>query len=162
MTNEIVESARNQIHVDPVDYQANKRGILFMLLVYSVILGIISVFLPEDDQGLGYLVSGPFLILGVWWCFTDASEHDYSIGWMMRILLVLMFAIGFPLYIFRTRGIAGFKTLGLAVLLVAIMAVCAGLTAATTMILGDALGLVNSEGFSPPGVIYAPETRELF
>ena len=80
---------------------------------------------------------------------------------MMRIL-VMMFAIRFPLYILRTQRIAGFKTLGLAGLLVAIMAVCAGLMATATMIIGDALGLINREGFSSPGVIPAPDTRDIF
>ena len=129
-----------------IDYGAKKRRIILMLLACSAILGAISIFLPEDDRVLDFVVGLPLLILGISWCFTDASEHDHRIGRLMNLMLVLLFILGFPLYILRTRGIGGFKTLGLTVFLVAIMVACAYSTALAALYVGNAVGLVNLNG----------------
>lgn len=128
---------------DAVDYAAKKRRIILMLLTYSAIFGAICVFLPEEDNPLDFIAGLPMLIMGISWCFMDADQHDHRIGKLMKLILVLLFIIGFPLYIFQTRGIRGFKTLVLTISLVAVMAACAFSTGFVAIYVGDALGLIE-------------------
>ena len=124
-----------------VDYAAKKRRIVLMLLAYSAILGVISCFLPEEDTPLDFIVALPLLILGISWCFTDAGERDHRIGRLMKLVLVLLFIVGFPIYVFQTRGVRGFKIFVLTLLLVGGMIACVFATAFATLYLGDAIGL---------------------
>ena len=110
-----------------------------MLLAYSAIFGVICIFLPDEDSPLDFIAGLPFLIMSIAWCFIDADEHDHQIGRLMKLVLVLLFIVGFPIYIFQTRGIRGIKTLALATCLVAVMAACA----LSTLYVGYALGLVD-------------------
>jgi hypothetical protein len=57
-------------------------------------------------------------LLALAWCSFDAREKDFYIGRLNRWLLVLFFALGFPLYLFRTRGYAAFATIVAAILVV--------------------------------------------
>ncbi len=66
----------------------------------------------------------PMLILAIIWCYADAEVRDYRIGKITRLGLVMFFIIAFLIYVFRTRGLRGFKTLGLTALFVAAMAAC--------------------------------------
>jgi len=122
-----------------VDYAAKKRRIILMLLAYSAIYGVLCIFLPNEDSPLDFLAVLPMLILSVSWCFLDATEHDYRIGRLMVLTLVLLFIVGFPIYVFRTRGIRGFKTLLLTTCLAAVMVACAF----STLYMGFALGWVE-------------------
>ncbi len=128
---------------DAVDYAAKKRHIILMLLAYSAILGVFCIFLPEEDNPLDFVAGLPILLMGISWCFTDAKQHDRRIGKLMKLVLVLFFIVGFPLYIFQTHGIRGFKTLALTTFLVAVMAAIAFSTACAMLYVGDALGLVE-------------------
>lgn len=110
-----------------------KRRISIALLAYAAFLGIICIFLPEDDQVLDLLVTLPMLILAVAWCHADANQRDHVMGGFMRISLVLLFAIAFPVYVFQTRGLSGFKTLMLTFLFGVAMFACLMATA----LLGD-------------------------
>ena len=60
---------------------------------------------------------------------------------MMKLVLVLFFIVGFPIYVLQTRGIRGFKTLMLAPLLVGGMIACASATAFATFLLAYGIGL---------------------
>ncbi len=51
----------------------------------------------------------------------------------MRLFLILVFALGFPIYIFQTRGFGAFKSLGLAALLVVAMFICMIATGIVTL-----------------------------
>ncbi len=124
-----------------VDYAAKKRRILIILLAYSAILGVVSCFLPEEDRALDFVVGLPLLILGVSWCFTDAIEREHRIGRVTRLLLILLFIVGFPIYLLQTRGFRGFKSLGLTLLLVAAMFACMFTTYHITLFIGDVTGL---------------------
>ncbi len=141
MTNDQPDSINVHTAIGSVDYAAKKHRIILMLLAYSAIFGVICIFLPEEGSLLDFVVGLPMLILGISWCFTDADQHNHQIGKLMRFVLVLLFIIGFPLYIFQTRGIRGFKILALTVLLMTAMAVCAFCIMLATLYIGDALGL---------------------
>ena len=144
MTNDQSASTNVNTETDVVDYAAKKRRIIRMLLAYSAIFGVICVFLPEEDGPLDLVAALPMLIMGMSWCFTDAGQHDHRIGRLMKVTLVLLFIIGFPLYNFQTHGIHGFKILALTVLLAVAMFACAFSTMFATLYVGDALGLVKN------------------
>ena len=143
MNDDQTELIEDSAATDAVDYAGKKRRIIRMLLAYSAILGVISIFLPEENTPIDFVVGLPLLILGISWCFTDASEHGHRIGKVMRFMLILAFFVGFPLYLVQTRGIRGLKTLSLTVLLVAFMATCMMATALATLYGGNALGFVD-------------------
>ena len=133
--NEDLETAQT------ADDRLKSRRIVLMLLAYSAILGIIICFLPEEDTPLDYVVEFPLLILAVAWCFEDAHQRGHRIGRTMRFVLILFFLVGFPIYLFQTRGFGAFKSLGMALLLVGLMFTCMVATALATMYIGDAAGL---------------------
>ncbi len=124
-----------------VDYSAKKRRTVILLLAYSAILGILSCFLPEADSTLDFIVGLPWLILGISWCFIDAAERDHRIGLFMRLLLVFVFVIGLPTYLFQTRGFGAFKALALTMVLIAAMCGCVMAAAYVTSYAGEAAGL---------------------
>jgi apolipoprotein N-acyltransferase len=126
---------------DAVRHATQKRRIIRMLLAYSAIAGLIAYFLPEEETPLDYVVGLPFLILGISWCFTDAAERDHRIGGVMKFTLVLLFVVGFPLYVFLARGIRGFKTLVFALLLLAGMIACFFVAYLATLYAGDTIGM---------------------
>lgn len=127
--NEELDSVEDAEREPSVDYAPKKRRIVMMLIAYSAILGIISCFLPEEDTPLDFIVALPLLILGISWCFTDAAERDHRIGRLGKLLLILLFIVGLPMYLFQTRGIGAIKTLALAMLLVGAMFACLFITA---------------------------------
>lgn len=122
------------------DYPGKKRRIVILLLAYSAILGIISCFLPEENTPLDFIAGLPLLILGISWCFTDAAQRNHRIVRLTRLLLILLFIVGLPIYFFQTRGIGAFKTLGLTLLLVGAMITCMFVTGIATLCAGDVAG----------------------
>jgi hypothetical protein len=124
-----------------VDYAAQKRRIVMLLLGYSTLLGIISCFLPEAKTPLDFLVGLPLLILGIMWCTADATQRNHRIGRVMKWLLILLFIVGMPIYLFQTRGLGGIKAIAVAMVLVAAMYFCAFATAFVTLYVGDVMGL---------------------
>jgi hypothetical protein len=124
------------------DYAGKKRHIVLLLLAYSAICGIVACFLPEKvSTALQFIVSLPFLLLGVSWCFTDAAERDHRIGLLTRILLIVVFVVGLPIYLLQTRGISAIKTLALTLLLVGAMVTCMFVTMIATVFVGGVAGL---------------------
>ncbi|APZ91714.1 hypothetical protein [Fuerstiella marisgermanici] len=96
------------------DLHAQKRRILIWLLVWSAIMGVVAMFEDETqaDPVVDLLLGLPFVILGIYWCRTDAAERGHYIGVPMSACLVLMFVLGLPIYLFQTRGLKGILSLG--------------------------------------------------
>lgn len=108
-----------------VGYAGKKRLIVLLLLVYAAVLGGISVFLtPSDDRPIDIMLGLPALTLVIWWCYTDANERDHRMGRITMLLLVLIFAVGFPLYLFETRGWGAFRAMVYSFLIAGGMMVC--------------------------------------
>jgi len=134
------------------DYARKKTRILLMLLGYSALTGIFVVvgffFNPNDKPNpMNIVIHVPTIALILWWCLVDAEQHDHAIGKIMRICLILLTFIAFPIYIFQTRGIGGFKTLVLAALFFAAMTACSVVTAGVTVGLGLLGGFVSPTMF---------------
>lgn len=121
-------------------HSANKHRILILLLVYSGVIGAAVSFVPENNPMAEVLIGMPLLILGVAWCVTDAAERGRRIGFIMKLLLILLFIIGLPVYLFRTRGTGAFKSLGWILLLVAAMSACSIISELATLYIGEIAG----------------------
>ncbi len=93
------------------NYSLAKRLILVFLLAYDAALVAMWNFMPKDDRLLDFLVSLPVLISVVIWCHVDAKEREHTIGVFMKLGLLFLFVLAFPLYILQTQGPRGFKTL---------------------------------------------------
>ena len=141
MDNDEAESIGTTDMESSVNYAARKRGIVMLLLAYSAVLGGIIWFLPEEDTALDFIVGLPLLILGIAWCFTDAAQRDHRIGRLMGLLLVLLFVVGLPIYLFQTRGFGAFKSLLLLAVLIGAMLACLFVTAVASLYAGQAVGL---------------------
>lgn len=132
--------------VNLVDYASQKRRIVMMLIAYSAVVGVVACFLPDGDTTLDFVVGLPLLILGIQWCFIDARELGYRIGRPTKVILVLLFMVGFPIYVFQTRGFRGVKTLFFALLVVGLMFAIVFATEYATLCVGDALGVWEMVG----------------
>ena len=113
--------------------QKRKRTILIALLVYSAIIGPIYACLPEFASRLEILISLPILVMAISWCLIDAREIGYQVGCLMKILLILFFMVGFPIYVFRTRGLSSITTLTKTGLLIIAMTICSLTTGLATL-----------------------------
>lgn len=121
-------------------FRRQKRRFIGLLWVYGLLFGVICCFLPENDSQIDFLVSVPFLVFGILWCSADAKERGTRLGKPTQILLVLLFVVGFPLYVFRSRGLGGFKTLFLGTVVAAISIGLALLSGYATLMIGYWLG----------------------
>ncbi len=106
------------------DHQARKRGILGIMLGYAGFVGVLYGTAVADDQSLGFVLGMPLLALMVGWCFEDARQRNDIIGRFLRLGLILCFAAAFPIYAFKSRGLAGFATLIQALLFAVLLWLC--------------------------------------
>jgi hypothetical protein len=127
-----------------LDFAAKKRRILYVLFVAATIVGLWVGYSPGMDGSTEVALHLALLIPALWWCFTDADQRGFRIGAIHSILLVLAFLIAFPVYLFRTRGLAGFKTVGVTVLCALAMLGCATV--------GEVVGI-----WSAPAGVYSTE-----
>ena len=124
-----------------VDHSAQKFRIVVLLLAYSGVLGIMVCFLPEEAGPLDLIAGFPLLVLGISWCYTDAAERDHRLGRCTRLLLILLFIVGLPVYLFQSRGIRAIKTLAHLIVLVGTMFACEFVAEVISLYVGDVAGL---------------------
>jgi hypothetical protein len=119
--------ARVENHIRPTAdmqrYERHKRRLLAILLFYASIVGGFQPF-SHSPHIVESALSIPFWIVGCLWCWLDLRQHHYPIGHLMRFCLVTLLPITFPIYLLRTRGLKGFRPLGLTILLSVLLAVC--------------------------------------
>ena len=105
------DSSEDQRAPAGTDFGRRKRWLVAMLFLASAGLSTVGCFLDDDDSGLALLLGLPMLMLSIAWCFTDARQRGHRLGRLMKLLLVLCFALAFPLYLFQSRGWRGAITL---------------------------------------------------
>lgn len=88
-----------------------KQRILTYLVTYAFLLVVLSRLLPAGDRVVDYVVGLPVLILAVVWCHFDAKGRGLVLRPLMKFCLIFLFVIAFPIYVFQTQGVRGFKTL---------------------------------------------------
>ena len=142
---QMIDSTALDVEVDS-NYAKPKRVALVALLLCSACIGGISVFLPDDpaiDRLTDYLFGLPLVFLVLGWCHYDALDKHYIMSRSMRFCLLLLLGIAFPIYLFRSRGIAAFKALALSVLFLGLMVLTAILAAMPCYGVGYLLGIVE-------------------
>ena len=132
------ENAENEL---PANYAAKKRIRIVLMLMHSAIIGVATCFLPDEETPLDVALSLPIVILAISWCFVDAAERGHRIGRLTKLLLMLLFLVGYPAYLFQTRGVGALKTLALTMALVCVMFLCMAVTSVTTLYVGEVVGL---------------------
>ena len=111
------------------DAVGNAQGIspgtsclLFMLSI-SASWGLCIGLFSSDSDIVGFLeYAAPLLLLscGVVWCYLDSYRYDVFLTQRFYLFLLLFFAVAFPCYVFRTRGLSGFITIGGSLLFVSV------------------------------------------
>jgi hypothetical protein len=97
------------------------------MVCYGVVTDPFSI--PETRDWMRFpcgLLWSFFVFL---WCYFDALELQYRLSKTMKICLVVVAAAAFPVYAFRSRGLAGFKTVGWAILFFLLSVVVGGIGA---------------------------------
>ena len=97
-----------------------KSQLLRHMVLYSLVAGVASEFWSS----LSPLFGMPLLVLSVIWCQANAREQARPIGRVWVLFLLLTFAISYPVYVFRTHGMAGFKVLLYSMAFFAVMLFC--------------------------------------
>jgi hypothetical protein len=123
----------------PGSYRKHKRFALAGFLLAVVCNGAVSglfgsaesdFFGPTDTEQLINVIGGALDSFFVFlWCYLDALERQYPLSKTMKICLVVVAAAAFPVYAFRSRGLAGFKTVGWAILFLLLAAGAEGIGA---------------------------------
>jgi len=129
-------SSEDADRIGPDSYRKHKRlalaGALLTVVCSGAAFGLFGstesdFFAYTDTEQLINLVGmGLFSLFIFFWCYCDALERQYPLSKTMKICLVAILAIAFPVYAFRSRGLAGFKTLGWAILFLLLSCVAVG------------------------------------
>jgi peptidoglycan/LPS O-acetylase OafA/YrhL len=124
-----------------IDYRARKRRIILLLIAASAVLGAVTPLMSESAVGAYAPAIGlPFVALGIAWCIADAKERGRRIGRSVTLLLVLLFVVGFTIYLFQTRGLGAFRTLAMTLVLVIGMSLCWIATSILVLWVGELAG----------------------
>ena len=83
----------------------------------------------------------PLFALGTAWCIADAGQRGHRIGRVATLLLVLVFIVGLPVYLFQTRGLGAFRSLAMVLGLIIAISFCASTGGIATLFLGYMTGL---------------------
>ncbi|MCX5677364.1 MAG: hypothetical protein NTX87_20460, partial [Planctomycetota bacterium] len=96
-----------------------KRLYLAAILVLAAVFGGIGVLTDAGSRGeVRVWLSGviSFAVLVYLWCRADARERGFHLRGLLSACIILFAAVGVPVYLFKSRGVQGFRALGLAVL----------------------------------------------
>ncbi len=109
------------------DAQRAQRMCLKIAFLACALWGFLRGVLPEASFAVYFLDHvlpwGP-LVLAVFWCHYDSIQRDIYITRNQYILFCLFFPVAFWVYVFRTRGWRGFRTLLIFVGLAALYLLC--------------------------------------
>lgn len=126
------------------DERRRKRLVLLIILAAWALNGILDALFAEMASFEKYselFAVVCFAFCTRLWCHYDSQERGFSIGRFLSLSIVLIALIGFPVYAFRTRGLAGFRLVGGAVLFMLAVIMFYGLArVATECVAGFAVG----------------------
>jgi hypothetical protein len=92
----------------------NKNLFLAAMIGASILIGISdSMFASVKDwQRLSFMISTLFFAFcTTFWCHYDSIVQNYDLKGRLRLTILLITVIGFPIYAFKSRGRAGWKLL---------------------------------------------------
>ena len=96
-----------------------KRIMLGVMVILSGIFGVLdSVFVsvPGWERTSLILDSVSFAFCVSMWCYYDAILIGYKLQRALRLSILLITFIGFPIYAFKSRGRRGWRLLALGIL----------------------------------------------
>jgi uncharacterized membrane protein YGL010W len=130
-------------------HRNEKRWILIGLLVSGAIFGAVFPFLPESQQELfsaaNLSISVAFFLAFLAWCYYDASDLSFSLSKLTILSLLLVAPVGFPVYLFRTRGARrGLKALALTCLFLGVWYLVTVIAVLIASLVGYSLGIITS------------------
>jgi hypothetical protein len=112
-------SAESKTHfVENAEQIHSTRPCLVVMLTVSALWGFCAGLLPEDSAFIVLLTNVvPVLLLScmVLWCYLDSYRYDEFLRRRFYLCLLACPIVVYPYYIFRTRGLSGFITLGLSI-----------------------------------------------
>jgi hypothetical protein len=116
------------------NYAKIKRLVLTLIIINSMLLGVVLGIDSEDENKVfQYLCGFPIFIMTLVWCHLNAYSLGYRINIQLKVLLILFFYIGFPIYLLQAGGFKFFFKTLLFILILMFCAIVAG--AVTLMIL---------------------------
>lgn len=121
---------------------SSSRSCLLLMVAASVCWGFCLGLLPEEvaiQAFVGNAVPLFLLSCGVIWCHLDSYRCGVFLSRRFYLCLLLCFAVAYPYYAFKTRGLSGFITLGGSLAFVAICYI----SVLTGTLLGSALATVG-------------------
>jgi hypothetical protein len=134
---EVVDESRTE---NAVDLPVRRLWLVALMVVLAAMLGVIGCFVDEESSYIDLLVGMPLLVSSIAWCFVDAKQRGHRIGRVMKLLLVLFFALALPIYLIQTRGWRGLITLLQAVGVAFGLGLAAEAAQWGTLLLGDWMG----------------------
>ena len=113
-----------------------KRLLLVLIVINSLLLGVIvGVVADQENIDFYYFYGIPIFIMTLIWCHFNAYSLGYRIGIHLKVLLIIFFYAGFPIYLFQAGG---FKSFFKAMSFILMILFCYTVTAAvTSMIIGS-------------------------
>lgn len=111
LTDPVLDQIRN--------LKRQKLIVLGVMLALSGIFGVLdSVYesVPGWEKTSFILDTLSFAICLSVWCSYDAALHGFRLSPGVRLAVILIALIGFPVYAFKYRGRGGWRLLGLGVL----------------------------------------------
>ena len=84
-------------------YRARKKRVLLTLIIHFALFGIVYVVTPKGTYGdIVYLVFAlGFNLLVYMWCIYDAAEHSFTLSPAIKVMIILIAALGVPLYLIK-------------------------------------------------------------
>lgn len=100
----------------PPDLRRPKRNCLIQLFAIGLFGGFIQgIGLESIYMIIEYVTGIAGTLMAIRWCYLDADERDVAISFRLSLLMLLLFVVGFPYYILKTRqNIQALKVLGIA------------------------------------------------
>ena len=105
------------------NYTKAKWIVLIIIFLNSMLFSLVVSFTTEPENiAIQYLCGIPIYLMTFIWCHLNAYSHGYRIGFQLKLLLLLFFYVGFPIYLFQ---IGGFKSFLKAIYFILILIFCA-------------------------------------
>ena len=92
---------------------------LAAILVLVAVFAGLDMLTYEGSSGellLRLLGAISYGVLVYMWCRADALERGFRLRILLSACIILLYPVGVPVYLFKSRGVQGFRALGLAVL----------------------------------------------
>jgi hypothetical protein len=120
-----------------------KLALLLTIISLSALFSVLETAYASSwgsEKGLFILDSLSFNFCTLMWCTTDAQLHGLRVGGRLRLAILIITPIGFPVYAFQTRGRRGWPLFGKSILFLALLVAVSVGAGVVTESLGSSTG----------------------